>query len=328
MKIACASRLVWKAGLYSVVLCALTLLIQCSGPPASPWWRGQRWGVARYSDDVTLLSAIGGSCEYPAWSPDGTKIAFQHTEHRTGSTDDTAPRDIYLMNADGKALTRLTREAESGGSCEHPSWAPDSRWLVCECDSDGDGDLYLVDTVGGPMEKITDFPHNERYPAWSPDGTRIVFVSKMDTKTRESSGGYSLYSVRPDGTDLQMLANAGWDATPAWSPDGTSISFTLREFATFPAKLCILVLDTLEVRCHEDVSCWDSAWSPNSKEIACASGSDLVVSDGGDMRTVLSARRTISGLSWAPDGTRMVFTAGPGFGVANDLYLLRIAPGN
>jgi Tol biopolymer transport system component len=320
----------WGLGFNCALLCAVAFLAQCSYHHyAAPRERGQKWGIAAEHDDVTLLSAIGGSSEYPVWSPDGTRIAFQHTEARSHPADEAASRDIYVVNSTGSGERRLTRGAGNGFSCKYPSWAPESRRLVFSCDADGDYDLYTVEVTSGLMTRLTNYPGNEEYPSWSPDGAHIAFASRM-SEERGADESWSIYTVKVDGTKIERLAG-GFVHPPrsSWSPDRLRIALGSKTALSSPFKLCILSLGGSEVACHREVPCEIVAWSSDGSQIACTSGDRMIGVDPTtyDAQALLSTDSSrLSGIAWSPDGVQIVFSAGGSFGVANDLYLLDVEP--
>jgi Tol biopolymer transport system component len=324
------TKQVRKAICYILLLWLAVELVQCSPPPPAPSRRGQRWGIAETHDNVTLLSAIGGSSEYPAWSPDGTQIAFQHTDHRLGTTDDVSPRDIYVMNSNGTEERCLTCEVDKEIHCEHPSWAPNSQLVVASCEV-GDGyNLYVINIATNTLLKLTDYIGDERYPVWSPDGTQIVFLSQMDIETNhEREWGYNVYTIASEGANLSQLAEGAKYGRATWSPDGQQVSAALMESNVSTAQLCRIDLHSLALNCNNSAKCGNTAWSPNGSQIACVSGSKILAIsvENGGVETLLDAGHySISGISWSPDGTRLVFAAGVMTMAANDLYVLEVEP--
>jgi TolB protein len=72
---------------------------------------------------------------------------------------------------------------------------------------------------GGDLKRLTDHPKIDMWPAWSPDGKRIAFVSNRD-------GNYELYLMNADGSEPRNLTNhPATDSSPCWSPDGKRIAF-------------------------------------------------------------------------------------------------------
>jgi len=151
----------------------------------------------------------------PAWSPDGTKLAFRSYVNP----------DIYVINADGTGLVNLTKRPEPDGS---PEWSPDGRRIAFVSVPDRRPTLYVMNADGSnpvPLSVESDVKPGEGFwpaPAWSPNGRRIAFVSDRD-------GNHEIYAIEPDGKNLVRLTNnAAEDAHPSWSPDGRQIVFHRR----------------------------------------------------------------------------------------------------
>jgi uncharacterized protein YjdB len=161
------------------------------------------------SDAINLTGGVSYNAD-PAWSPDGTHIAFV-TNPPTGP-------GIFVMNTDGSALRRVTA---GGGS---PKWSPDGSKIVFE----HNGDIFLVNADGLQLVRLTG-PGNENdfHPAWSPDGTQIAFASNR-------AGHDDIWIMNADGSGPVNLTaalayptnpSATHEVTPAWSPDGSRLSF-------------------------------------------------------------------------------------------------------
>jgi hypothetical protein len=150
-----------------------------------------------------------GDNQSPAWSPDGTKIAFASFR---GATDWA----IYTMNADGTGVVK----AFSGGL--EPTWSPDGA-KIAFVSSMGNKDIYTANLDGSDRIDLTNDPAPDEQPSWSPDGSRIAFTSYRP-------------SVSPTGKDVYLMSNDGSDQTkistshqddydPTWSPDGKRVLF-------------------------------------------------------------------------------------------------------
>jgi Tol biopolymer transport system component len=140
----------------------------------------------------------------PAWSPDGTKIAF--TSDRDGN------RNIFVMNADGSGQTRLT---DNSASDDEPAWSPDGTKIAFTSDRDGNRNIFVMNADGSGQTRLTDNSASDDEPAWSPDGTKIAFTIVGN-----------IFIMNADGSGQTRLTDGASDDKPAWSPDGTKIAFT------------------------------------------------------------------------------------------------------
>jgi Tol biopolymer transport system component/putative hemolysin len=163
------------------------------------------------SSPVNLTNTPDVDEGFPAWSPDGTHIAF--TSRRDGNNE------IYVMKADG---TQAARWTDNPADDFAPAWSPDGTQIAFVSDRDREAgiyDLYLMDVVSTAVTRLTNDEAIDYSPAWSPDGTRIAFRSHHD-------GPADIYVINIDGTGLTNLTDdPADDWAPTWSPDGILIAF-------------------------------------------------------------------------------------------------------
>jgi Tol biopolymer transport system component len=259
--------------------------------------------IERYDNSIVVAAYA------PAWSPDGTRIAFSGYDHEGSSSGGGANYDVYVMNAGGSDLRNLTKSADDvarGASQGPPVWSPDGTMIAFEGD-DGENDgLYVMNADGTGFRRLADGLR----PAWSPDGSRILFTMGRD-----------LYSISPDGTGAaQLTYSPGWDEQPTWSPDGTRIAFERSDGGA--NSIFVMAADGSqehEVFQEPGVDPFHPLWSPDGTQLLFDAwtkpgqgNSDiyLVDADGlGWTDLTPTTDRAENWPVWSPDGERVAFRA-------------------
>ncbi|RKU13485.1 hypothetical protein C6502_03740 [Candidatus Poribacteria bacterium] len=139
--------------------------------------------------------------EWARFSPDGMRIVFQ--SKRDGNSE------IYVMDTEGKNLTRLTNHEKTDRRAEWSS----GDVIAFETQRDGNWEIYRMDPDGNNKVNLTNDPKGDNGPIWSPKGRRMLFESKRDGK-RE------VYVMDANGAGLKNLSNnpGGNDTHPRWNP--------------------------------------------------------------------------------------------------------------
>ncbi len=165
---------------------------------------------------VTQLTTDPASDIQPAFSPDGTRIAF--TSNRSGAWE------VYVMDADGRSVRQVTR---GGGHNMHPSWSSDSHSLVYNCLSvrSGQWEMWIV-RLEAPQ--VRQFLGYGLFPVWSP----VEDVIAYQRARGRGDQLYGIWTLRMDANGEPGLPTLVADSpeyafvTPAFSPDGKQIAFT------------------------------------------------------------------------------------------------------
>ena len=146
----------------------------------------------------------------PSWSPDGSRIAF--VSARDGGFN--TPHHIFIMNADGTERRNLTGDTHLRDNWG-PSWTPDGHKIAFSSRrlfrNGHRRDIFVITADGKELEQLTDGPGSSSSPVYSPDGTKIAFVSgrrgTYDIFTMDTNGRNAVNLTKtPPGTDNESLS--------------------------------------------------------------------------------------------------------------------------
>lgn len=188
--------------------------------------------------------------EYPAWSPDGTKIAYD--SHKGGNWN------VWVMNSDGTHTRQLTNNSHFDGE---PTWSPDGTQIAFVSSRSGRDQVWQYTLATGKVKQLTSTGTND-HPAWSPDGTQIAFASHR-------SGTWQIWILTLSGGVRRLTNDAGNDENPSWSPDGTQIAYDSTPVGGNADIWAISVATGATVReTSSPAQETDPAWSPSGLQIA------------------------------------------------------------
>jgi Tol biopolymer transport system component len=263
-----------------------------------------------------LAAALAVSCSDKSTGPEPPvektlKIAF------ISSRDGNA--EIYVMNADGSNLKRLTHNDGEDGPF---SWSPDGSKLCYVSEQPGLVGIFVMDADGAHQWLLTRIRDNEdTKPVWSSDGSKIAFSAYAETS-------YEIEVINADGTNLTNLTHSpGDDFDPTWSPDGSHIAFvtqdTLLDGSLYRA-VCIMNADGTGIDTLHSVTCFappsdgcmffrNTLWSPVDNAVdavACVEystpGAQIYLQFVG---TLTSPFQLNFDPVWSPDGSRLAFVS-------------------
>lgn len=247
------------------------------------------------AEDVYIVSADGSGVDRvtsgpaaefdPSWAPDGARVAYRHqTEADWNATE------IFVSGIDGMGAHDISNN--DGPPDWGPTWSPDGStigWNTVRSSASGFR-LGLADPSGAGF-RLVDPGIWVEYPAWSPDGTKIAFMSQ----TPEGTENYEIFVMNADGTaPVRLTDSAGPDGWPTWSPDGTKIAFaSVRDDCSYSSAS-----DCLSTG---DLGPFHTLWVMNG--------------DGSDAHRV--SRRFVQIPDWSPDGAYLVFGTRSGLGIVS-----------
>ncbi len=260
--------------------------------------------------ELAKHSPTGGSAEAASLAKTNGKIAF--TNNGDGNVE------IYVMNPDGSAQTRLTNNLAFDGD---PSWSPDGSRIVFTSTRDGNEEIYVMNANGTGQTRLTSNSaaqfNLDRSPVWSPDGAQIAFASNRD------AGDFDIFVMNVDGSGQRSLT-AGPSADsqdPDWSPDGRKIACSQAVIENGARGLYgVLVMNAdgsnqtrLSLPGNVDIT---PRWSPDGSKLVFASTrvGDLgtfqvysMTSNGANQTRLTNNTGENSRPSWSPDGTKLTF---------------------
>ena len=291
----------------------------CAYPRQATVAAGRPLDVYDYQYGLAIRDVAGGAARrittddrfenFPAWSPDGTRIAFLtgHSGYSVGrsrASDRLRYVRLNTVASDGSGLRDLTDGTEVRELLLHPpQWSPDGQRLAFVAVTreregrEGEPSLYTVRTDGTEFRRLTAAVSP---PSWSPDGQRLAVARPL------SPDGVELITIQADGTDVRpVTAIEGWQFTTGRQRASFSRSDWQGEFVPRAAEAWIETL----------------AWSPAGSQIlyTCGAGFCVTTTDGtpvgGSPRYAHETteaeqiRRYAHGrhpaAAWSPDGSRI-----------------------
>jgi len=320
------------------------------------------WSVPTAGGEARPITAKGWGVGSPSWTPDGQYLAF------TARSDDQGSQLFRLDLRGGGERVQITNvEGGIGGY----KWSPDGKRLLLSIRDKNTDDpsgpwvidrlvfkqdyvgylnhqrthLYVHDLEAKTTIQITDGDYDDYGATWSPDGSRIAFVSNR-TAEPDASSNTDIWLVDPDTPydqqePVRVTTNPGTDDSPIWHPDGERIGYlmTYTDRTDIPAsylqsKVAIIrigedepVLLTTEAL---DRKAWDPTFSPDGSQIYVQLEDDgqvqlaaVSVADG-ELSRLITGQVQVGATAVAPDGSVVVAISKPR--LPEDLFVLDANP--
>lgn len=218
---------------------------------------------------------------------DNPKIVFR--------SDRDGNRELYVVNADGTGLFRLTNHP---GIDQDQNWSPDGMSIVYASQRNGNYDLYSVNYDGSNLSRLTNTPADEIRPVWSPNGSQIAYTV-----------GGAIYRMNADGSGQTLLAAAGGGLD--WSPDGSQIAYT--------AAGVVYVMNAdgsgpTPITNVADAYAYELDWAPFGNQITfrgeIGSNQEIFVvnADGSGLSNLTNGPGVDLDPTWSPDGQNIAYS--------------------
>jgi dipeptidyl aminopeptidase/acylaminoacyl peptidase len=264
---------------------------------------GQLWVADADGTNARLLDYGLGSSYSPAFSPDGSRLAFH------ARPQEPWPMSLYVARADGTDPVRISGDmpiiAEEDSVI---SWSPDGSRVAFSSRDDGTRRLYVAAIDGSGVAPVSDGDAERWEPAWSPDGSWLAYTLSGATDRLEH-----LAVMRTDGTRERRLLSAPPQPTrlsfvgSTWSPDSSRLAY-------YRADGPDLVVGIVDLEGQEVVLSKPGeeatlpAWSPDGSRVSYIKwqGGAVVVDVETRARLMIPPGPADCAAIWAPDGTALL----------------------
>jgi serine/threonine protein kinase len=243
----------------------------------------------------------------PLASPDNPVLILTETQPLDSvETPTVTPTDLPTSTPEPEETPTPAPTPIGGGSGE----------IAYVSNVTGIPQIWLMNADGTANSQITNIEEGACQPAWSPDGTRLVYISPC-AFNQEIYPGASLFLINADGNGwVQLPTQPGGDFDPVWSPDGKSIVFTsLRDFNRAQIYKLNLEDNSVESLSNNTVRDAQPFWSPDGSQIAFVSTRRgpyqiWIMDNDGENPTLFSRSGSLKNSHpvWSPDGTVILFT--------------------
>ncbi len=213
------------------------------------------WCVDYDGEGLLRLTANRTLNLFPAWSPEGERVAFM--SYREGQ------QGLYLLDTRTGGVSLVN---ETVGSNLAPAWHPEGQELLSSLSKVGQHEIYRLGLGGEIIRRLTVSPAIEISPSWSPTGRDVVYTSDM-------TGTPQIYVMDSDGSARRRLTYEGrYNDAADWSPNGEQIIYACREHDI--TQIVLIGVRGENRKVLTDASwrnCEDPSWAPDGRHVVFAS---------------------------------------------------------
>ncbi len=272
--------------------------------------------VTQTKQSPTLIPEVTQTIQPTIVSPEPDVFSPEFNGLLTFYSNRDGNPEIYIQNGVNKEITRLTYDPSVDDS---PALSPDGNQVVfLSARNDPNPhfpnlkyEIYLINSDGSNLRRLTYTEETEDHPAWSPDGEWIVFDADYD-----NDSFFEIYKIRSDGSSLiRLTTNQANDQFADWSPDGEKIAFASDRNGGW--DLFVMNTDGSDQQSITSETTWElfPAWSPDGNQISFTGlipnsrNTDvfLIDSNGENLRQLTNYSGFDENPAWTPDGTQITF---------------------
>ncbi|RLA27712.1 MAG: hypothetical protein DRR11_17830 [Gammaproteobacteria bacterium] len=307
------------------------------------------WMVAMSGGDPLPMTAKGSSAWSPRWSPDGKHLSFVATSNDGDSSQ------VFMLDMRGGERVQMTN---IDGGVEGYEWSPDGKqlaliirdqepdtgpgpWVIDSLKFKEDyvgylnrlrAHLYVFDIDKKSLTQITSGDYEEYSPAWSPDGSRIAFVSNR-TAEPDANSNSDIWLVKPDTPHdeqelVRVTTKPSSDGSPIWHHDGERIAYITTTTTRTDVPVSYLQSKVAIIRVGDDEPvllttesldrrAYNPHFSPDGSHIYVQLEDDgqvhlvaVSVADG-ELSRPIAGRVAVGAAAVAPDGTVVAVVSEP-----------------
>ncbi len=255
---------------------------------------------SKYHFIILLLMGFLFCCQNKQPNSSSCEFEIIFDSSRDGSTE------IYVLDIDSKKVKQLTNSLDPEIHNGFPDWSHNGEQIVFVSNRlDNEENLFIMNSDGQNVQKLTNTKGTYESPAWSPLGNLVAFELEIN-------GVWGMYLINTDGKGQRRIGPP-IAYHPSWSPDGKKIAFTTEENGSYIGAT--MNSDGTDIQKFSNIQgdVGTVKWSPNGKQLAMdvayKTNYDIYLmnSDGSNLQRLTDHSAVDARPEWSPDGQQLVF---------------------